>query len=698
MPEFVLELGCEELPASFVRRAYEDLHDELRRRLEKADVLHAPGIAMGTPRRLIVAFPDLDSRQPDATKEQRGPALKAAYDASGAPTPALLGFCRSQGVEPADLRRDDQYVWVTRSISGRDTRELLAEIVPAAIRALSFDKTMRWGASRMRFARPIRWILAAYDGDAVDFEIEGVRAGLASRGHRFYAPEEFTAKTLETLLSELRARSVEPDPAARRERILTGAAQVAAGTPALTEALVEENVFLTEWPSALQGDFRPEFDGLPEPVLVTAMAKHEKMFPVRDGAGKLTNHFVFIRNSGEDETVRRGTEWVLNARFNDAKFFFDEDAKHSLDDFLAKTADIVFQEKLGTVRARADRLSALAAEIARATDADAEEIAFAERAGLYAKADLATGLVSELASLQGVVGGQYALREGFPDPVCWAIETHYDLSRNPTPACAGARTAVRLSMADALDKLAGYLGLGLDPTGSSDPFGLRRAATTLIEAAWSWPLAMPPLIDLLSIALSQYDGQGAALDGARAADAFTDLIATRYSALLPDLRHDILDAALLTEISAEVTSPRAVRFRASCLERLADDHPFIQAATRPMNIVAAARKKGIEFGEDDPLHRLSHAALESKEGLELFQLLTEIEAPLAAARAKEDVETVIRLLKDLEAPIHRFFESTMIMADQPEVRYARLTLSHACGLALLAAGDFTKLVVGAESG
>lgn len=698
MPEFVLELGCEELPASFVRRAYEDLQDELRRRLQEAGILRSPGRGMGTPRRLIAAFPDLEPRQPDATKEQRGPALKAAYDASGAPTPALLGFCRSQGVDPVDLRRDDQYVWVTRSITGRDTRDLLAEIVPAAIRALAFDKTMRWGASRLRFARPIRWILAAYDGDVVDFEIEGVRAGLASRGHRFYAPEEFTATSFDSLVEQLRARFVEPDPAARRERILVGAAQVAAGAPVLTEALVDENVFLTEWPSALQGEFRSEFDGLPEPVLVTAMAKHEKMFPVRDGQGKLTNHFVFIRNSGEDETVRRGTEWVLNARFNDAKFFFDEDAKHSMDDFLDKTSEIVFQEKLGTVRARADRLSALAAGIAGQTGGDAQEAQFAEQAGLYAKADLATGLVSELASLQGVVGGQYARRQGFPDPVCWAIETQYDLSRNETPDSPSARTAVRLSMADSLDKLAGYLGLGLEPTGSSDPFGQRRAATTLIEAAWSWSGPAPPLVDLLTVALGRYAEQGIGLDPLRATSAFTDLIASRYAALLPDLRHDILDAALLAEIPAEATSPRAVRFRANCLERLANDYAFIQAATRPMNIVASARRKGVEFDETDPLRRLVPASLESQEGLDLFQLLGEIAAPLAAAREAEDLEALIRLLKSLESPIHRFFESTMIMADQPEVRYARLTLSHACGLALLTAGDFTKLVVGAESG
>ncbi len=693
MPELLLEVGCEELPASFVEKAYTDLRVSLTQELLKAGILNGEGISLGTPRRLIVSFPNLDHRQEDSTKEQRGPALKAAYDVDGVPTPALLGFCRSQGISPDALRKDDQYVWFTKAMVGRATGELLAEILPQAIRSLNFDKSMRWGSSRLRFARPIRWILAAFDGDVVDFEIEGVRSGLASYGHRFYAPEEFTARTLAELRTELRERSVEPEPETRKQLILEAAAKAADGQPVLSESLVDENVFLTEWPTALQGQFRPEFQSLPEPVLVTAMAKHEKMFPVRDDTGKLTNNFVFIRNSGKDDTVRRGTEWVLNARFNDAKFFFDEDAKLSLVDFLEKTSGIVFQEKLGTVRQRADRLAALAEEIAKSTGADSAEIDFARQAGLYCKADLATGLVSELASLQGVVGGEYAKREGFPDPVCWAIASHYDPSRNAYPDCPGARTAVRTTMADALDKLAGYLGLGLAPSGSSDPFGLRRAATILIEAAWNWPGDLPSFHDLFSVALAGYDKQGIAFDATRAFPSLAELFGSRYSALFPDLRHDILDAALLEEIPVQITSPKGVLFRAQCLEKLADDIGFIQTATRPMNIVTAARRKAVEFGEDQPLNRLEHSALESAEGVDLFELLGEVAEPLVSARAAGDAEEVVRLLKSLETPINRFFDTTMVMDDQPEVRYSRLTLMHACSIALLTAGDFTKLVV-----
>ncbi|HWA82307.1 MAG TPA: glycine--tRNA ligase subunit beta, partial [Fimbriimonadaceae bacterium] len=447
------------------------------------------------------------------------------------------------------------------------------------------------------------------------------------------------------------------------------------------------------WPTALQGQYRPEFQSLPEPVLVTAMAKHEKMFPVRDDSGKLTNNFVFVRNSGEDDSVRRGTEWVLNARFNDAKFFFDEDAKHTLDEFLDRTNGIVFQEKLGSVRQRSDRLSRLAEAIAEATGADSIERSFARQAGLYCKADLATGLVSELASLQGVIGGEYARREGLADPICWAIASHYDISKNPKPDCEGARAAVRVSMADALDKLAGYLGCRIVPSGSSDPFGLRRAATTLIEAAWAWPGEMPSLGELFDKALEGYALQEIAVDAAAAKFDFNEVLASRYASLLPDVRHDILAAAILDGDAEGVSNPKAVVFRSQCLEKLADDVAFIQTATRPMNIVIAARKKDIEFGHDDPLHRLEHSALESAEGVELVELLSESSGPLQEAKRAQNVEEVIRLLKGLEGPINRFFDTTMVMDDQPEVRYARLTLMHACSLALLTAGDFTRLVI-----
>ncbi|RYG25094.1 glycine--tRNA ligase subunit beta [bacterium] len=690
MPELLLEVGCEELPATFVRKAYTDLAQKLSLRLAELGVGGGEATAMGTPRRLIISIPDVPERQPDETKPTRGPGIKAAYDAEGKPTGALLGFLRGQGVDLSAVRDDGQYIWVDKHIPGRPTAELLAEEIPAAIRGLSFEKSMRWGASRMRFARPLRWLLATYGGAVVPFEIEGVTSGDQSRGHRFYSPQPFSANSLDALLNGLRERHVEPDPAARRRMVEEGARAAAApGVPDLPESLVEENTFLTEWPVPIAGEFKASFSGLPEPVLVTAMAKHEKMFPIREN-GTLTNRFVFVRNSGQDDSVRAGAEWVLNARFNDAKFFAEGDAGLTLDGFLEKTEGILFSERLGTVRQRTERLAKVATAVAAFTgaDADAEETELARKAGLYAKADLATGLVSELASLQGIIGGEYARREGMPEPVAFAIARQYDPASIGTPDTPEKRTAWRVVMADALDKLAGYLGLGLAPSGSSDPYALRRAATQLIDAAWAWPASFGSYDDLFDAALGSYEG--VELDHRAAKASLHELFANRYPTLLSEVRHDVLNAAIVE--GSETTRPQGVRFRARAMTRLVADHSgFVTTATRPLNLVRSAAKKGLEYGVEDPIHRAEHSALESAEGLDLLQTLSEREAPLAAAVDREDVEEAIRLLLELEAPINRFLDGTMILVDQPDVRYARLTLLWAASTLLLKAGDFAKL-------
>lgn len=693
MPELLVEVGCEELPATFVRDAYESLCELLRTELDNLGILgEASPLALGTPRRLIVCFPDVEARQPDVEKEVRGPAIRAAYDGDGNPTAALQGFCRSAGVELADLRKDDQYVWATKAVKGLPAADLLAEAIPKCIRSMSFEKSMRWGSSKMRFARPIRWILALLSGKPIRFEIEGVHSDAKSYGHRFYGPGAFEVSSLGGLMAGLRQQKVEPDPDVRLDMIRQGALKVALGQPELSDALLEENVFLTEYPTAIQGEFRSEYLDLPEAVLITAMAKHEKMFPIRDATGRLTNQFVFIRNSGEDGTVRKGCEWVLNARFNDAQFFYNEDRKSTMDDFLEKTRSIVFQEKLGSVRERADRLAELSATIAEMTGAPKDEQILARTAALYSKADLSTGLVSEFASLQGVIGAEYAKREGMLDEVCHAIEFHYQPHAIAGCDDAKSRTAARLVMADCLDKLAGYLGLGLAPSGSSDPFGLRRAATQLIELAWKWPSALPPYSTLFRAALELYGKQGVELDAGKAAASFSDVFGSRYEALMPEIRYDILDAARLEDMPESVTNPRAVKMRCLVLESLSKDKEFVQTATRPLNIVASAAKKGEPFEKDSPLESIDVAAIDSVDGVTLYRVLKDQQATLESAMLSLDGYQVAEHVRRLAGPINAFFDTTMVMAEESDVRAARLSLMHATCLQLLCAGDFSKLV------
>ncbi|MHB8637368.1 MAG: glycine--tRNA ligase subunit beta [Fimbriimonadaceae bacterium] len=711
MPELLLEVGCEELPATFVRKAYTELQARIGHGLAELYGRNFDGQAAGTPRRLIVDFADLPARQPDTTKDVRGPALKAAYDGDGNPTQALLGFCRSNGVEPTLLRRDEQYVWLTKQIVGRPTSQLLGEVLPEAIKGLSFDKSMRWGAGRLRFARPIRWILAAYDGEPIAFEIEGVVSGLKSRGHRFYAPDEFSARTLSELVEGLRERLVEVDVDRRIACIVEQAKSVTAGAPQLPDDLVDENAFLTEWPTAVAGEFRAEHLHLPGPVLTTAMAKHEKMFPVRDVDGKLVNRFIFIRNSGVDATVRKGAEWVLNARLDDAQFFFKEDAKHDLDYFLEKTSGIVFQEKLGTVRERANRLETLSASCALHGYIDPQqnrvEQVLAAQAGKYAKADLSTGLVGDMASLQGIVGAEYANRQGFPEPVCWAIASQYDHAKNLGPDCEGGRVASYVAVADQVDKLAGFLGLGLVPTGSSDPYGLRRATQVLVDIALAWPHANIWQFDLL---LGQaVDGYGTehALNKVKAVEALKELFLARYTVHFAGVRHDMIAAAT----TDDVASPQLIRNRLNVLKIVAEDAAFVQAAVRPINLVEAEKRKGWKPG---PTELANTESFFYASALPLAVKANADGAPQLAAvcddfvkklyeldRAKEFNSEVVaqarveltQPMKVLQGAVNSFLDTTLVNDKDPVVRNARLQfLDHvACRLKALA-GDLTKLV------
>lgn len=672
MAELVFELGCEELPASQVPKVSKSLEQEIVSRLTAARLLPSSSTSLSTPRRLLVRVEGIPERQEDEVKKQRGPALAGAFAPDGSPTKALEGFLRGQGATLESIEKDGEYVWVTKTIPGRTSSELLAEILPEAIKALTFEKTMRWGSGRMRFSRPIRWILALLDGQVVPFTLEGIESGSRSKGHRFISPDFFEASSWQSLVDGLRERSVEPDPEARRAKILSEV-QHSAPTAMLTDDLVDENVHLTEWPTVTVGAFREDFLELPEPVLVTAMAKHEKMFPVA-GADGVTNQFVFVRNGGEEEKVKAGNAWVLNARFNDARFFFREDRKSDLHSFLEKTSGMVFVEKVGTVRQRADRLAALTQFLVPGSD-------HAMSAGLYAKADLSTGLVGELSSLQGVIGGDYAAREGFAPEVCSAIASQYSLSSALALDGDAKVLAVNLICADQIDRLAGCLGAGLIPTGSSDPYALRRAAGLLIEAGFKLN-GQVDWIPALREAHRLFGDQGIELSPIEEVEsAFLTLLAQRYESQIEGLRYDAVQAAL----ESGVSQPKRVLFQAQVMHALRGHAELVQTLLRPANILAAAEKKGFStLGEPESGTELADALAAASAAS-----LSQAEYALASL----DVEAAIGALKGLEAPINAYFEGTMVMAEDEALRTSRLALVKQSAAPASLLGDIRKLVI-----
>jgi glycyl-tRNA synthetase beta chain len=661
MPNLLFELGCEEMPASAVDRATQDFLDQVTNRLTEAGLSFGNSRVLGTPRRIILGIDDIPERQPDRTEESRGPRAQAAFDSDGNPTKALEGFCRGQGITTDQVTTREDYVWITKAIPGKATIELLAEILPDSLKALKFDKTMRWGLQKARFVRPIRWILAQLDSELVSFELFNVQSGLTSKGHRFMAPQEFTPSSWTNHLALLREHFVEPDPAERRKRIISEAKNVATGIPDLPESLVNENVHLNEWPVAHEGTFAEEFLNLPDPVLVTAMAKHERFFPVRDKTGKILNKFISIRNNGTEASVKAGNEWVLNARFNDARFFYNEDQKRTLVDFLADTEQMLFQDQLGTVRQRADRLANLTVEANKALGGTNDEDA--RNAGLYAKADLSTGLVSELSSLQGIVGGEYALREGFTPAVAQAIGAQYSLPEELTDQ---NRLGVALLMADHIDKLAGFLGIGMVPKGSSDPFGLRRSASFIIQASWLSNQSVE-IAPLMTAAFKEYANQDKPLDSAQAELALAELFQSRYESLLPEVDHDVHDAAVIKGEWETLSQPSNYLERTRALTQFKNSSETIQTYTRPLNILTAARAKApIEIVTIDPTTL-------TPQGLALYK--------------------AVMNKSDLKDPIHNFFESTMINDEDTTVRNRNFALLQMVESELLKIGDFTKLVI-----
>jgi glycyl-tRNA synthetase beta chain len=698
MPELLLEVGCEEIPATSVERAFLQLRDEVASRLDAERLAHGEARAYGTPRRLIVVVPDVAERQPDVAKEQRGPRVASAYDESGEPTKALLGFCRGQGVEPSEVRTEGEYVWATKEIAGRAALEVLSEMLAEAIRSLTFDKTMRWGEGRMRFARPVRWILALLGGEVVPFEIEGVPSGSTTRGHRFLAPDAIAVQGFQGYSEALRRAFVEFEPERRRERILQGAAAAAGdGKVDADEAVVDENVYLTEWPTASTGTFDRSFLNLPPDVLAVAMKKYLKFLPVIDAAGNLINRFISIRNGGDEPTVIQGNEWVLAARFNDAKFFFDEDAKHPLGWFADRLERIVFQEKLGSVRQKAERLAALAERIARSLGLDEKEIGYARRAAELAKADLASGLVQELPGLQGIIGGEYARRDGEAEEVCEAIRTHY--APEAPPDTAGARLARILMAADRIDTLAGYLGLGLVPSGSKDPFGLRRAVHLLIENGRSWGTAFPHIRPLLEWALREYRAQGHRFEPGPVTDSLAEIARGRYELVHAELRHDVRDAVL----GAGWEDAFRVAVRSELLHARSMEPgfvPYVRAATRAGNIVTAAQKKGIPIPvppvEDagSVLERVDAGLFEHEaEGrlLDAARGLVDRAVDLDHGSAYEELWALLG--GALTQPLAHFFDNVMVMVEDERRRDNRLTMLSAIASMYLCIADFSKIVI-----
>ena len=683
--ELLFEIGTEEIPSGYLPAALEELKAAASRMLAEQRLAFAAVRTLGTPRRLVLFVDGLAERQADARREVVGPPKTAAFDAEGKPTKAAEGFARAQGVAVEALQvralERGEYLLAVQEEKGARTPDVLAGLLPKLLGALSFPKFMRWGEGTFRFVRPIRWLLAIYDGRVVPFEVDGLKTGGKTYGHRFLAPRGVRVRSFHEYLETLEARFVIADPARRRELVRGQATEVAAavkGRPVLDDALVETVADLVEFPTAVCGTFKPEYLELPREVIVTPMQKHQRYFPVVDAAGNLLPNFVAVSNMRAKDMglILQGNERVLRARLNDAEFFFREDRKRPLADRLPELRQIIFQEKLGSVADKVQRLQRLAGWIAAQVDPAAGPAA--ERAALLCKADLPTAMVKEFPNLQGIMGREYARLSGEAPAVCQAIEEHY-LPRFAGDRLPASSAGATVALADRLDSIVGCFGVGLVPTGSEDPYALRRAALGVVQIVLQrgWHL---PLQEAVACAQAGFgDAGGPKAEATR--QAVLEFLRGRTQAVLAErgLPGDVIEAVL----SAGADDIADVARRADALGELRREADFAELAT------AFRRVAGIiPRGFDRPVETTRFV-----EGAEraLYAQTMELKGEVERLVAARDYLGALRRIAGLRPVVDMFFEEVLVIGPDEGLTQNRFALLKTVGNLFARIADFTKI-------
>lgn len=681
--DLLLEIGTEEVPAHVMPGVLAQLKERAEKAFQENRIAFASVRTLGTPRRMALLVKDLAEKQADVTSENRGPSVKIAFDADGKPTKAAQGFARGQHVAPEDLVEKDGYVYAVVHETGKETTELLKTLLPELICAFSFPNNMRWGSLEFKFIRPIRWLVALFDSEVIPFEVANVTSGRVSRGHRFLSQGDFSIAKADDYEKDCEAQYIIVDPEKRKAMIraqIEAVAKENGGRAEITDDLLEEVLYLVEYPTALCGRFEEKYLQLPPEAVITPMRDHQRYFPVKDDAGKLLPLFITVRNGGKEylETVQHGNERVLRARLADAQFFFDEDRKKSLEEHRDKLKTVVFQQGLGTMYEKTERLAQLADFIADEIGADEKAHKHARRAALLSKADLVTGMVTEFTELQGIMGREYAKLDGECEKVAIAIDEHY------MPRFAGdaqpQTTAGRIvSTADKIDTIVGTFHLGKIPTGSQDPFALRRQALGLvhmvIEAKYHLSISR-----LVEKAMDLY-GITEAEERAKMQADVAEFLRLRLRNVLEveQIRYDAVDAVLgdVDDIYNVLLRARAV----TAFTGQKDAARSMQAFVRVANI---ARKNAAETIYPERFHMAEEKAL--------YQAYTSTKSAVESLVSGEDFEGAIDALTELVAPIDAFFDNVMVMDKDETIRENRLALLRSVDAVIRDVADFTKIV------
>ncbi|MBD2257012.1 glycine--tRNA ligase subunit beta [Pseudanabaena sp. FACHB-2040] len=718
MATFLLEVGTEELPASFVSEALRQWEARIAPDL-KENFLEPAAIQLyGTPRRLALLVEGLPDRQPDRQEEVKGPPAQAAFK-DGKPTKAAEGFARSRGVEVSalEVRQTDKgdFVFVNQAIHGRPTAEILTELVPQWIFGLEGKRFMRWGDGDLRFPRPIRWLVTLLDDAVLPLTLENgseiCTSDRISAGHRVLHPAEISLTHAQEYVDTLRNAFVEVDSALRKQRIqeqTEAAARSAQGVAVISPDLLNEVTNLVEWPTAVVGRFDPEFLELPPEVAMMEMESHQRYFPVRPAADANTLLPCFVTISNGDpakaDLIAEGNGRVIRARLSDGKFFFDADRSQPLEAFVDKLETVTFEERLGSVRAKVRRIGAIAAHVADQLQLAQSDQEAVQRAALLCKADLVTQMVGEFPELQGVMGQKYALHAGEPEAVANAIFEHY-LPRGAEDDLPQSLIGQIVGIADRIDTLVSIFSLGMLPTGSSDPFALRRAANAILNVTWAANLPLN-LHQLLKTVVQDFVADPAIqiADAATLENQLSDFFLARVRSLLQDDRqidYDLVNAVLGDNdpdyAERALIDLLDVRDRAQFLQSIRQDGTLDQVYETVNRASRLAAQGSLDTQSLDAATVIDPQAFQQPSEAAFFEALQDLLPQTQAAQAQRDYRKLITGLAAAAPVVSRFFDgpdSVLVMAEEATVRRNRLNLlsllrNHARVLA-----DFGAIVKG----
>ena len=713
MPDFLLEIGCEEIPARMIKAASQELRDRVstllsRERLAASEITH-----FDTPRRLAVMASGIPAAQPDVTEQVNGPAVSVAYK-DGQPTPVAHAFAKKAGIDVSQLEKittpKGEYLAARVTRKGRSATEILAENLPREISSIYWPKNMYWRKTNERFVRPVRWLVAILDSKTIPLEFGGIQAGNASRGHRVLSHGDvIISRAGSAYVNALRAAKV----LSRSEREQQIRKALDAATRTVTGArwredkvLLETVVNLTEFPSAILGGFDPRFLALPEEVLVTVMRDHQKYFALEDSSGKLLPHFLAVLNTDGDPQalIRHGNERVLRARFNDARFFWETDQKRSLLERLDSLRNVTFQKDLGSYyekTRRVQRLCSWLSEIIKQSGMTVRA-GVIHKAACLAKTDLTTELVKEFTELQGIVGGLYAraqeLDPSLPEATRLAIaDTIYDHYKPESTEDSVPRSieGAVLSVGDKADTIAGMFSLGLVPSGSKDPFALRRQANGIVKVIAEKKLPLR-LADLMRDARAGYKGSAAEkkfVNDAKFDEDGRIFFRERLEFYLKDVRgyaYDVVKAVLAADAD-DVVDALSRAEAVKQVMHMPEFHAIGAACKRMRNILRQAAEKNI-----DPAAKFVKLAESADEEKNLMALMESTSAKVEDHRRGKDYLEALLLLSTAREPVDRFFDKVMVMVDDAKVRANRLALLRTLLKEFSTIADFSEIVIEGE--